>query len=112
MNESLEAITKCIEWYKKTKEANPNELVEVLRVISSHLFTLETFRADYKKEYEALIFDITKDGISVNRAINEAETRIPELYMLRHIIDAAGRVCDSIRTQISLAKHEITRTNN
>lgn len=110
MQESLDEITKCIDWYKTAKNTDPHKLVEILRVISSHLYTLETYRSEYKKEYESLIFDLTNDGYTVARATNEAETRIPQLYMLRRIIEASSRVCDAIRTQVSLAKQEMTNS--
>jgi len=84
MNESIEEITRCIDWYNRAKSASPNDLVEVLRVISTHLYYLEGIRSEYKLKYERIIFNEVKEGNNVNRATNQAEVQVPELYLLRH----------------------------
>jgi hypothetical protein len=107
MEESLEAITKAVNWYSRTKSPDPNLLLESLRVITSHLFTLETHRAIYQNAFESIVFDGTKvDGESVARAKNRAEVEVPELYKLRRIMEASYRVADAIRTTLSFIKHE------
>jgi len=106
MNESLQAIERVADWYKNAKGASPEQLLEALRVVTSHLFTLETERANYHKLYEDIIFDKTKDGDSVARATNAAEVEVPELYMLRRIMEASYKMADAIRSQISYLKHE------
>ena len=44
--------------------------------------------------------------MTVARAVNFAEVEVPELYLLRRIMDAGIRCQDSIRTHISFIKFE------
>lgn len=111
MQDSLDEVTQCIEWYSENKNASPHKLVEILRVISTNVFFLETYRANFKHSYESMVFNEVNEGSSVARAVNKAEVELPELYMLRHIIDSSYRVCDAIRTQVSLMKSEKTNVN-
>ncbi len=113
MIESLEVIRGIIEWLKDplNKGADPGYLLDLLRGLSAHLYTLEECRADYHKKYEEIIFNEVKKGKSVNQAKNLAETKVPELYMLRRIMEAAYRNVDAIRTTISYKKYEIESGN-
>ena len=112
MKEALVSIADCVAWYKKAKGASPDKLLEVLRVITSNLYTLENERAEYKKRYEGIIYEETKEGSSVARAQNLAEVEVPELYMLRRVMEASYRVSDAIRTQISFLKSEMSHLNS
>jgi hypothetical protein len=53
------------------------------------------------------VFDLTTNKkMTVARAINFAEVDVPELYMLRRLLDSGYRCSDSIRTHISFLKLE------
>lgn len=106
MKESLNKITIAIDHYENDDDANPFDLVEYLRVISTHLFRLEVIRCQYRERFEKIRFEQISEGNSAAKATNYAEVKVPELYMLRHIIGQANRVCDSIRTHVSLLKSE------
>jgi hypothetical protein len=109
MEEQLKLITKCIEWFKdhSKKSIDVNKLINVYSQITTSLFYLETIRADYHQQYEEIVFNLVGSGHSVARAVNEANVKIPELYLLRRVMDAAYRNTDAMRTIISFAKKEI-----
>ena len=44
--------------------------------------------------------------MTVARAINFAEVEVPELYLMRRIMDRASNCCEAIRTHISFKKYE------
>ena len=94
MEEVLANITDIIEWYNKEQRDNPHDLIKAMRKLTTNLYTLETYRADYKKSFETVIFNAVKNGDSVARASNKAEIEVSELYMLRRIMEAAYRVSD------------------
>ena len=110
MEEQLELITKCIEWFKKESRKETldiNLMIKSYSQITTSLFYLETIRADYHQQYEEIVFNLVSSGHSVARAVNEANVKIPELYLLRRVMDAAYRNTDAMRTIISFAKKEI-----
>jgi len=48
------------------------------------------------------------NGDSVSRAENTAHVQVPEMYLLRRVMDSAYTCCDAIRTQISWIKSGLT----
>lgn len=113
MKESLEQITKIIEWLKdpKNKDASIAYLTELLRGITGHLYTLEQYRSQYHDQYEKIVFKLVKEGSTVARATNEANVLVPEMYMLRRVMEAAYANVDSLRTIISFKKQEFLNQN-
>ena len=112
MEEQLQLITKCIEWFKENSKRtiDVNKLINVYSQITTSLFYLETIRANYHEQYEKIVFDLVSDGRSVASAVNEANVKVPELYLLRRVMDAAYRNTDAMRTIISFAKKEIANS--
>lgn len=107
MNDKLENLRTYIEAYNDTASNDGNALNEILKLITIELSYLEPIRADFKHKFESLVYELTKDKkMTVARAVNEAETKYPELYLLRRVIDNAYRICDAIRTNISFLKSE------
>jgi hypothetical protein len=49
-------------------------------------------------------------GLSVARAENEAHVKVPEMYLLRRVMDAGYEVIGAIRTNISYLKSERNAT--
>lgn len=111
MTESLEEITKCIEWYRTNKNAPPVKLVEIMRVITTNLYVLESHRAEYQKTFETLVYQYKDDGQSVASAVNMANVEVPEIYMLRRVMQAAYEVAGALRTHISFLKSEMNNLN-
>lgn len=107
MKESLNVVVNIASWYKDGKEKNPVHLLDASRKLSSHLVTLETHRAEYHDKFQTIIFNMTKDGTSVARSENQAHVEVPELYMLRRVMDSSYRMLDVMRTHISYLKTEM-----
>lgn len=105
--QSLENLAMYIQAYDDTALNDGETLNELLQKINVTLFYLEKERANFKREYENRIFELTTDKkMTVARAVNFAEVEVPELYLLRRIMDSAYRVSDAIRTNISFLKSE------
>ena len=103
----LENLAMYIQAYEDTSLNDGESLNELLQKINVTLFYLEKERANFKKSYENLIFDLTTDKkMTVARAVNFAEVEVPELYLLRRIMDRASNCCEAIRTHISFIKYE------
>jgi hypothetical protein len=100
--QTLEKLTSYIQAYDDVSLNNGENLNYLLQKINTSLFYLETERSNFKNQYEMKVFDLTTNKkMTVARAINFAEVDVPELYMLRRIMDSAYRCSDAIRTNIS-----------
>ena len=105
--QTLEKLTSYIQAYDDVSLNNGENLNYLLQKINTSLFYLETERSNFKNQYEMKVFDLTTNKkMTVARAINFAEVDVPELYMLRRIMDSAYRCSDAIRTNISFLKSE------
>jgi len=105
--QQLKELTSYIEVYNSVSLNDGEQLNYLLQKINTILFYLESERAKYKQLYEIKIYELTTDKkLAVNRAVNFAEVEIPELYLLRRIMDSGYRVSDAIRTNISFLKNE------
>jgi len=104
---TLENLTSFIQAYDDISLNDGENLNYLLQKINTTLFYLESERAIFKKQYEKRIYELTTDKkMTVSRAVNFAEVEVPELYMLRRIMDSAYRCSDAIRTNISFLKNE------
>ena len=109
---TLQKLTEYIQAYDDTAQNDGETLNFLLKKISVTLAYLETERAEFKKTYELRVFDLTTNKkMTVSRAINFAEVDVPELYLLRRIMDSGYRITDAIRTNISFLKHERNNSN-
>lgn len=106
MIEQLNTITSCIEEYEASNLIHLDRMNELLKVLTSNLYYLESERSRYHDNFQKIIHKLTKEGKSVSRAENEAHVQVPEMYLLRRSLDAAYRVADAIRTNISYYKNE------
>jgi hypothetical protein len=105
--QSLENLTSYIQAYDDVSLNDGESLNFLLQKINTTLFYLETERTNFKKQYEMKVFDLTTNKkMTVARAINFAEVDVPELYLLRRIMDSGYRCSDAIRTNISFLKSE------
>lgn len=108
----LDRISDIIREYRQSdviKEQNGAQLNDWLKDLSGYLYYLEKERSEYHKRFEKIIYDKVSEGYSVARAENIANVQVPEMYLLRHVMDAAYRVCDAMRTNISYIKHEMNQ---
>ena len=104
---TLENLTTYIQAYDDVSLNDGENLNFLLQKINTALFYLENERANFKKQYEQRIYELTTDKkMTVSRAVNFAEVEVPELYFLRRIMDSGYRISDAIRTNISFLKSE------
>lgn len=107
----IDQLNSYVNRYYKSSLDNGQELNYLLKKITSLLYFLETVRSDVHSAWQDKVYELTKDGGSVNRAENEAHVSYPQMYQLRHIMTAGYRVCDAIRTNISYLKSEMSTIN-
>lgn len=101
---ALDHIANQVKRYRETGPNDGETMAEILQQISSTLYYLETERAKFHETYQKTIHQLVLSGEAVNRAENQANVIVPEMYLLRRIMDSGYKVCDSIRTQISWIK--------
>lgn len=106
LEKALDHITKEIQKYRQCDIMDGEGLVNILQQITATLFYLEKERSTYHAQFQDTINRLVLDGNSVARAENEAHTKIPEMYMLRHIMSSAYEIVGAIRTNISWLKTE------
>lgn len=106
MEKALDHITKEIAKYRQTDIMDGEALVEILKQITATLFYLEKERSKYHDDFQSIINKLVLEGQSVSRSENVAHIKVPEMYLLRRIMDSAYTCVDAIRTNISWAKQE------
>ena len=103
----LENLAMYIQAYEDTSLDDGEALNELLKKITSTLFYLQNQQAIFKNKYDIMIYELTTDKkMTVARAVNFADVKIPENYLLRKVVEAGIRCQDSIRTHISYIKFE------
>jgi hypothetical protein len=106
LQKQLDYLTGQIKLYKEIDIMDGEGLVNVLQQITTTLFFLENERSIYHARFQSTINELVLGGSSVSRAENMANVQIPEMYMMRRIMDSAYRCVDALRSQISWAKTE------
>ena len=103
---ALEHITSEIKKYRQTSVDDGEALVSILQQITTTLFYLEKERAEYHTKFQDEINLLILEGNSVARSENQAHVKVPEMYLLRHIMSSTYEVVGALRTQISWLKSE------
>ena len=103
---ALNLLSKQIKRYRELRELDGNILTEILQQVTGTLFYLEKERANYHAAWQTIVHQLVLEGKSVSRAENVAHVEVPEMYMLRRIMDSAYEVVGAIRTNISWLKTE------
>lgn len=103
---ALEHISEQVKKYRAIGVNDGEALVSILQQITTTLFYLEKERAVYHTKFQEVINLLVLEGNSVARAENQAHIRVPEMYLLRHVMTSAYEVVGALRTQISWLKSE------
>lgn len=106
MKKALDHITAEIKKYRELKELNGDILCSILQQLTGTLFYLEKIRSDYHDKWQNKVNQLIIDGASVSRAENIAHKEIPEMYMLRRIMESSYKVVEAIRSNLSWLKNE------
>jgi len=104
LEKALNHITDYIKKYRETEPNDGESLTAILQQITATLFYLEKERAKYHSTFQNTINKLVLAGDSVKSAENKANVQVPEMYLLRRVMDSAYTCCDAIRTQISWIK--------
>jgi len=110
MQKLLDNITKIIEDYRSSNNHNPDGLLDMGRNLSAYLFSLEKYRAEKHKAFEACIYALRMQNMKVNAATNEANVKHPEMYMLRRFMEAAEKVHIQINVELKWLNSEMMAT--
>lgn len=103
MKQHLENITRIINDYNNLTINSGGELSQLLKELTCELFYLEKHRSDYNEIHTKIMFHFSG---SVSASKIEADNQVPELYMLRRVMNAAYRCVDALRSNISYIKKE------
>jgi len=101
---ALNHISTYIKIYRDADPNDGNTMVECLQQITATLFYLEKERAVFHDQFQKRINELILEGSAVSRAENKAHAEIPQMYLLRRVMDSAYKTCDAIRTNISWLK--------
>jgi hypothetical protein len=107
----IEKLNTYVNQYYNCDRTNGEELLYLQQKISGLLYYLETVRSQQHDAFESKVFELVQEGQSVARAVNEAHVTYPLMYQLRRVMDAAYRIIDAIRTNISYLKSEMNNIN-
>jgi hypothetical protein len=130
----LAAIGKIVTEYNKSKNPSPAQLMEWMKKLTGYSWYFAGYVADVKAEYNGKYFirkieavkekdRLVKSGLAVNKSEIEAmlstetafyiEMEAESLaYKADLMLKQANRVCDTIRTNISLIKVEREQSNS
>jgi len=103
MNEILENITLIIEAYEGGEWQSVENLRIMQRKLTSYNYYLTKHNIEYFQKYNAIQYN-HKGSVSSGKIL--AEEQVPELRMIRKIMESVDNVMWSMRSEISIIKKE------
>ncbi len=103
MYEVLKKIDKIVEAYESGEWQSVEKLTRLLRGLTTANYKLSKFNIEYHSIHNSVMFN---HGGSVASGKIKADQEVPELRMLRKIMEATDNVIWSIRSEISIIKRE------
>jgi len=103
MEDILETITKIINHYEGGEWSSSDNLRIMLRKLSSNYYYLTKYNIEFHEQHNAVQY---KHKGSVSGGLILANEQIPELRMLRKIMDSTQHVIWSMRSELSIIKSE------
>jgi len=103
MDKVLEETSLIITMYESGAWVSSENLRAMLRELSSNYYHLTRFNIEYFQKYNAVQYK-HKGSVSSGKIL--AEEQVPELRLLRKIMEATDNVIWSIRSEISILKKE------
>jgi len=100
----LNELTTIINTYESMTIKDGYKLSIMLKSLTCNLFYLEGFRSEYHEQHNDILYNWTG---SVASGQIEADKKVPELYMLRRIMNAGYKCVESLRSNISFIKKEM-----
>lgn len=93
-------------YYQCDVSTEGERLNYLLQKITATLYYLETMRSKFHNLFECKVQELVSGSYSVSKAVNEAHVKFPQMYQLRRVMDAAYKVSEAIRSNISFLKIE------
>ncbi len=103
MDKVLEKINDIIERYEGGEWQSVENLRVMLRELSSYNYYLSKHNIEYHRLYNAVRY---KHKGSVSSGVILAEEQVPELRMIRKIMEAVDNILWSMKSEISIIKKE------
>ena len=103
MEAILQKITNLIETYESGVWVSAENLRVMLRELTANNYYLTKYNIEYFQKYNAIQYK-HKGSVSSGKVL--AEEQVPELRMIRKIMEAADNVIWSMRSELSIIKKE------
>ena len=103
MQEVLTKITNLIETYESGAWVSTENLRIMLRELTANNYHLSKYDIEYFRKYNAIQYK-HKGSVSSGKIL--AEEEVPELRMIRKIMEATDNVIWSMRSELSIIKKE------
>jgi len=103
MEEILQKITNLIETYESGVWVSAENLRVMLRELTANNYYLTKYNIEYFQKYNAIQYK-HKGSVSSGKVL--AEEQVPELRMIRKIMEATDNVIWSMRSELSIIKNE------
>lgn len=98
----LEKINNAIDRYEVCKLSFTQEQSEILRDLSTGLYYLSEHRIKANEDWVRAYFE--SNATSSTAKEREADSKVPELYKIRHFMTSGYKVLESIRSTLSANK--------
>tara|TARA_R110001606_G_scaffold57122_1_gene138143 strand:- start:601 stop:915 length:315 start_codon:yes stop_codon:yes gene_type:complete len=103
MEAILQKITNLIETYESGVWVSAENLRVMLRELTANNYYLTKYNIEYFQKYNAIQYK-HKGSVSSGKVL--AEEQVPELRMIRKIMEATDNVIWSMRSELSIIKKE------
>ena len=103
MEEILTKITAIIETYESGVWVSADNLRVMLRELTANNYYLTKYNIEYFQKYNAIQYK-HKGSVSAGKIL--AEEQVPELRMIRKIMEATENVMWSMKSELSIIKNE------
>ena len=103
MEEVLDKISDLIETYESGSWKDTDSLRAMLRELTANNYYLTKHNIEFFQQYNAVQY-IHKGSVSSGKIL--AEEQVPELRMIRKIMEATDHVIWSMRSELSIIKNE------
>lgn len=103
MEEILKKITDLVDTYESGAWQSSDNLRVMLRELTTNYYHLTKFNIEAHQDYNQVLFKHT-GSVASGKIL--AEEQVPQLRMLRKIMEATDNVIWSMRSELSIIKKE------
>ena len=103
MEQILSKITELVETYESGSWKSCDNLRVMLRELTANNYYLTKFNIEYFQKFNEIQYR-HKGSVSAGKIL--AEEQVPELRMIRKIMEATDQVIWSMRSELSIIKNE------